>query len=60
MTAQNTYPDFNFEAATLSAYIHTLDTFIISLKNGRVIHHVPADAEKFERWLQDNKIRNVR
>ncbi len=60
MTAQNTYPDFNFEAPTLSAYILSLDTFIISLKNGRVIHHVPVDADKFEHWLLDNKIRNVR
>lgn len=58
-TQKRIFPSFGFEAATLSAYILTLDTFIISLKNGRVIHHIPEDVEKFEHWLAEHKVRNV-
>ncbi len=59
-THKKSYPGFAIEASVLSAYILTLDTFIISLKNGQVINHVPEDAEQFERWLLANEVRNVK
>ncbi len=59
MTAEEHYPNFNYEASKLSAFMHVLDTFIISLKNGKVVQHVPDDGDKFERWLLGNNVRNV-
>ncbi len=59
-THKNAYPGFAFDASVLSAYILTLDTFIISLKNGEVINYVPDDADKFEHWLLENEVRNIK
>lgn len=53
------YPGFTYPGNELSAYTFTVDTFIISLKNGNVINHKPDDADKFRLWLADNKIRNI-
>lgn len=35
------------------------DTFIISLKTGETVLHVPANASDFRQWLAGNGIRNI-
>lgn len=54
------FPEFNYRAAELSAYTFTIDTFIISLKNGQLTHFIPKDKEAFVAWLTKNRIRDIR
>ncbi|MBS1586524.1 MAG: hypothetical protein JSS82_13365 [Bacteroidetes bacterium] len=54
------FPDFGYPAAELSAYTFTIDTFIISLKNGRLTHFIPKDIEAFTAWLTNNSVRDIR
>ena len=54
------YPKFNHEAAELSAFLFTIDTFILSLKDGRIVHFKPDNAEAFHDWLVLNRVRDYR
>jgi len=36
-----------------------MDTFIISLKNGEIVHHTPDDPGAFLRWLEEHNVRNI-
>ena len=56
----NTFPGFAHPATSLSAYIFSIDTFVISLKTGEVLHHVPEDPQAFEQWLIHHRIRDVK
>lgn len=49
--------DFPYPATELSAFAETFGTFIISLKNGQIIHHDPNDEESFRKWLLENEVR---
>lgn len=60
MGTGNNYPDFNYSAVELSAFTLTIDTFIISLKNGQLTHFIPKDAGAFCQWLLANHIRDIR
>ncbi|RYD56809.1 MAG: hypothetical protein EOP56_10480 [Sphingobacteriales bacterium] len=53
------YPGFAHSAGELSAYIHSLGIFIISLRSGRVVSHTPADAADFHLWLAAHHIRDI-
>lgn len=53
------YPGFAYGAGELSAYILSLGIFIISLRNGRVVNHTPADAADFRLWLSAHHIRDI-
>lgn len=54
-----TYLGFNFDASQLSAFALSVDTFIISLKNGNIVHHSPQSIEDFKKWLIQNKVRDI-
>lgn len=54
-----TYPGFNFDASQLSAFALSVDTFIIALKNGNIVHHSPKDIEHFKKWLVQNRVRDI-
>ncbi len=56
----STFTNFPYRADELSAYIFSIDTFVISLKTGEVIHHTTEEHTAFEAWLQHHRIRNVR
>ncbi len=60
MGSGNKYPEFNYAATELSAYTISIGIFIISVKNGPVIHFTPHDAEAFEAWLRKHHIRDIR
>lgn len=60
MGAFNSFPDFSYTAAELSAYSFCIDVFTISLRSGSIIHFVPADAIAFEQWLRAHNVRNIR
>ena len=53
------YPGFGYAASELSAFILCFDVFVISLKDERVIRHMPKDIVQFRLWLVMNDIRDV-
>jgi len=53
------FAGFNHDAAELSAYIFSIDTFIISLKNEEIIRFVTNQPDDFQQWLEHHGIRNV-
>lgn len=53
------YPGFNYKAVDLSAFSFSIDTFVISLKNGRIIHFVAEDINAFKKWLEKHGIRDI-
>ncbi|MBZ0098732.1 MAG: hypothetical protein K8F30_06590 [Taibaiella sp.] len=53
------FEGFAYPADELSAYIFSIDTFIISLKNEEIVRFVTDAPEDFQHWLDDNGIRNV-
>ncbi|GGC41983.1 hypothetical protein GCM10011386_37650 [Parapedobacter defluvii] len=59
MGTNNTFPDFGHSAAELSAFAISLDVFIISLKNGKIVRFIPKDANQFRVWLRKSGIRDV-
>lgn len=59
-TANNTYPALAFPASELSAFAVAIDLFIITLKNGNLIHFVPDDKGRFYDWLITHNIRDIR
>ena len=50
---------FTFTPRQLSAFSVCMDTFIISLKNGEIVHHTPDDPSAFLRWLEEHNVRNI-
>ena len=55
----NQFEDFQYRAEELSAYIFSIDIFVISLKNGEIIRHIPKKPGDFNEWLDYHGIRNV-
>ncbi len=60
MCTENNFAGFAYTATELSAYLLTIDIFIVSLKDGRIIHFKPENVEAFREWLILNKIRDCR
>jgi len=58
-TMTDNFPGFAHEAAELSAYIFSIDTFIISLKNEKIVRFVCETPDDFKQWLDGHGIRNV-
>ncbi|WP_338839280.1 hypothetical protein [Flavobacterium ginsenosidimutans] len=58
-TAKNTYPALQYPASDLSAFAVCIDMFIISLKNGEIIHFTPDNVQRFYDWLIDHSVRDV-
>ncbi len=56
----NNYPGFNYHATQLSAYVLSIDTFIIALKDGGVTNFTPQDVPDFTKWLTKHKIRDIK
>jgi hypothetical protein len=54
------YPGFDHSADQICKYQAVLDFFTIMLKDGRIIHYTPADLESFQKWLLQNKIKDIR
>lgn len=54
----NTYKGLHHDANELSAFLFTIDTFILSLKDGSIIQFKPDNAEAFRNWLVLNKVRD--
>ena len=58
-TVNNSYPGFNILACELSAFARCMNLFTILLKNDKLVHFKPTDADGFYIWLKQNKIRDV-
>ncbi len=58
-TTSTRFPGFTHDATELSAYIFSIDTFIISLKNEEIVRFVTNDPDDFKQWLDHHHIRNV-
>lgn len=56
----SSYPKFDHEAKELSAFSFSIDTFIISLKNGQIVHFIADDVQQFKAWLTRNGVRDIR
>jgi hypothetical protein len=56
----SSYPKFDHEAKELSAFSFSVDTFIISLKNGQIVHFIADDVQQFKAWLTKNGVRDIR
>jgi hypothetical protein len=48
---------FKHAAAEIAAFAYFFDSFIIILKNGKILRHRAADPESFYEWLQQNRVR---
>lgn len=60
MSAENNhYPDFTYEASQLSAFVFSVGTFIISLKNGKMTNFSPPDTTSFRDWLHKHQVRDI-
>lgn len=57
---ESSYPDFGYQPKELIKFIASSDIFTILLKNGEIIHHVPADKNSFYEWLIQNKIVDIK
>lgn len=53
------YKGFLYQPGELSAFAVTYGIFVISLKNGSIIHYTPDDEEGFYNWLMSVNIREV-
>lgn len=51
--------NFPYKAEDLSAFVLSIDTFIISLKTGQVVKHSTKDIEPFYDWLVTNNVRDI-
>lgn len=52
----NTFP---YKADELSAFLLSIDTFIISLKNGQIVKFVTTETTAFYNWLVKNNVRDI-
>ncbi len=50
--------NFSFNAEDLRSYILSVDTFILTFKNGKAVQYRPASIGSFQRWLLENNVRN--
>lgn len=53
------FEGFPHPAEELSAYIFSIDTFIISLKNEKIVRFVTDSPDDFKQWLDGHGVRNV-
>jgi len=53
------YEGFEYPAAQLSAFLLSIDEFIVSLKNGEIVRFSPASIEGFKQWLLINNVRDI-
>lgn len=53
------FAGFDHDATELSAYIFSIDTFIISLKNEEIVRYVTEEPDDFKQWLEHHGVRNV-
>lgn len=51
--------NFPYRAEELSAFILSIDTFIISLKSGQVVKHATKEVRPFYEWLVTNNVRDI-
>lgn len=56
----SSYPGFDHQPETLLKFIASTDIFTILLKNGEIIHFVPADKNSFYKWLVYYKIEDIK
>jgi hypothetical protein len=56
----NFYPDFDHPTSQLSAFDFCIDMFIISLKDGKIVHFTPDNFKAFRDWLTANGVRDIR
>lgn len=60
MTTADRYPGFEYSAGQLLKFLAATDFFTVMLKNGDIIHFTPKDIPAFKKWLEKNKIANIR
>lgn len=54
------FAGFDYEANNLSAYIFSIDLFIISLKDSEeLVRFQPDNPDAFLQWLEGHGVRNV-
>lgn len=53
------YKGFLYQPGELSAFAVTYGIFVISLKNGSIIHYTPEDEDAFYNWLVSLNVREV-
>lgn len=56
---KNTYPSLIYPVSDLSAFAICTDMFILSLKNGELIHFAPDSIHDFYNWLITHGVREV-
>lgn len=56
----SSYPGFDHQPETLIKFIASSDIFTILLKDGEIIHYVPADKNTFYKWLISNQIEDLK
>lgn len=56
----NHFEGFPHAAEELSAYIYSIDTFVLSLKDSEeLVRFIAPQPQEFEQWLIQHNIRNV-
>lgn len=56
----STYPDFIYPAENISAFHLSLNSFVLSLKNGEIVRFAPKDTEAFLLWLKSHHVKDIR
>lgn len=58
-TPSTRFAGFDYDATELSAYIFSIDTFIISLKNQQIVRYTTTEPDDFQQWLEHHGVRNI-
>lgn len=53
------HPDFQYPCTHITAFLFSIDTFILLLKNDIIIRVTPENRNDFRRWLEKHHIREV-
>ncbi|MCA6441086.1 MULTISPECIES: hypothetical protein [unclassified Arcicella] len=53
------YPEFGYPVSHLSAFSLCIDTYIISLKNGKIVRFKPDETDHFREWLNCYNVRDI-
>jgi hypothetical protein len=48
--------NFIYKAEELKYFLQSVDTFILALKSGKMVHYTPNNVASFRRWLFEHQI----
>ena len=57
---ESPFADFKESASNIKKFKPSNQLFTLLLKDGRIIHYTTIEPKAFEKWLNENKIENIK